>query len=62
MHFYQLVVGRVETEQSRKFQKVVMVEVIHLTAADVQYLKVRSVTCIVINILTFWCHNFIYII
>jgi hypothetical protein len=42
--FYQLIVGNVETEQSRQFQKIVMVEVIHLAAADVQYLKVRNIT------------------
>jgi len=44
INFCQLIVGNVETEQSRQFQKTVMVEVIHLAAADIQYLKGRNVT------------------
>jgi hypothetical protein len=62
IQFYQLIVGHVETEQSRKFHKAVMVEVRHLAAADIQYLKVRNVTYTVIHILTLWSHNPVYTI
>jgi hypothetical protein len=40
--FYQLIVGYVETDQSRQFQKTVTVKAIQLTAADIQYLKVKE--------------------
>jgi hypothetical protein len=40
--FYQLIVGYVETDQSRQFQKTVTVQVIHLAAADIQDLKVKE--------------------
>jgi hypothetical protein len=52
IHFYQLIVGHVKTEQSRNFLKVVMVELSHLAAADIQYLEVRNVMYTVIHILT----------
>jgi len=38
INFYQLIVGNIETEQSRQFQKIVVVEVIQIAAADIQNL------------------------